>query len=68
MLFIPISLIAAGLLSTIALVLLLLGDAALPGRISLTAASILALGGGALLLGGLLMLEGRHPGPRDQRS
>jgi len=39
-----------------------------PGRISLTAASILALGGGALLLGGLLMLEGRHPGPRDQRS
>ena len=47
----------------------LLGDAALPGRISLTAASVLALGGGVLLLGGLLMLEGRRPAPLvDQRS
>lgn len=65
---IPIALIAAGLLGNLLLVVLLLGDATAPGRIPLAAAAALAIGGGALMLAGLRMLEPRRPDPLDHRS
>lgn len=65
---IPITLIAAGLLGNLLLVVLLLGDATAPGRIPLVVAAALAIGGGALMLGGLRMLEPRRPDPLDHRS
>jgi hypothetical protein len=61
--FIPITLIAAGFLGNLLLVALLIGDATAPGRIPLFAAAVLALGGAALMLGGLALLE-----PRDDRG
>lgn len=64
----PIAMITSGLLSTLLLVLLLLGDATAPGRVPLVVAAALAIGGGALMLGGLRMLEPRRPDPLDHRS
>jgi hypothetical protein len=55
--FIPITLIAIGFLGNLLLVALLIGDATAPGRIPLAAAALLALGGTALMLGGLMWLE-----------
>ncbi len=55
--FIPITLIASGFLGNLLLVALLIGDATAPGRIPLAAAAVLALGGTALMLLGLLGLE-----------
>jgi hypothetical protein len=68
MLFIPLAMLGAGLVLTLMLVLLLLGDATAPGRMPLVAAAVLALGGGGLLLGGLMMLEpmGRRPADRTR--
>jgi hypothetical protein len=60
---IPIALIVTGLLGNLLLVLLLLGDATAPGRVPLAAAAVLAIGGGALMLGGLRLLEPRRPRP-----
>jgi hypothetical protein len=65
---IPIALIATGLLGNLLLVVLLLGDATAPGRVPLVVAAVLAIGGGALMLGGLRLLEPRRPGPLDHRS
>ena len=65
---IPIALIATGLLGNLLLVVLLLGDATAPGRIPLAAAAALAIGGGALMLGGLRLLEPRRSDPLDHRS
>lgn len=65
---IPIALITTGLLSTLLLVVLLLGDATAPGRVPLAVAAVLAIGGGALMLGGLRMLEPRRPETLDHRS
>jgi len=56
----PLTLIGSGFLSNLLLVVLLLGDATAPGRISLAAAAVLALGGGALILGGLMLMEPRR--------
>lgn len=56
----PIAMIATGLLGNLLLVVLLLGDATAPGRVPLLVAAVLALGGGALMLGGLMMLEPRR--------
>lgn len=64
----PIALIAAGLLGNLLLVVMLLGDATAPGRVPLAVAAVLAIGGGALMLGGLRLLEPRRPGPLDHRS
>jgi hypothetical protein len=64
----PIAMITTGLLSTLLLVVLLLGDATAPGRVPLVVAAALAIGGGALMLGGLRMLEPRRPDPLDHRS
>lgn len=64
----PIAMIATGLLSTLLLVVLLLGDATAPGRVPLVVAAALAIGGGALMLGGLRMLEPRRTDPLDHRS
>lgn len=66
--FIPLSLIGAGLLGNLLLVLLLLGDATAPGRLPLAVAAMLALGGGALMLIGLVMLEPRRRPEADHRS
>jgi hypothetical protein len=66
--FIPLSLIGAGLLGNLLLVLLLLGDATAPGRMPLVVAAALALGGGAMMLAGLLMLEPRRRREADHRS
>jgi hypothetical protein len=60
--------IATGLLSTLLLVVLLLGDATAPGRVPLVVAAGLAVGGGALMLGGLRMLEPRRTDQLDHRS
>jgi len=65
---IPLFMIVAGLVGNLLLVVLLLGDATAPGRIPLAAAAVLALGGAALMLGGLMMLEPRRGGPADHRS
>ena len=65
---IPITLITAGLLGNLLLVVLLLGDATAPGRVPLVVAAVLAIGGGALMLGGLRMLEPRRPETLDHRS
>ena len=58
--FIPLTLIATGFLGNLLLVAILMGDATAPGRVSLVAAAILALGGAALMLGGLALLEPRR--------
>lgn len=65
---IPLSMIVAGLAGNLLLVVMLLGDATAPGRIPLVAAAALALGGAALMLGGLMMLEPRRRGPADHAS
>ncbi|MBR0672138.1 hypothetical protein [Neoroseomonas soli] len=65
---IPLAMITAGLVGNLLLVALLLGDATAPGRMSLAVAAVLALGGAALMLGGLMMLEPRRGGPADHRS
>ncbi|BDG71290.1 hypothetical protein [Roseomonas fluvialis] len=57
---IPITLITTGLFGNLLLVVLLLGDATAPGRVPLLVAAVLALGGGALMLAGLMMLEPRR--------
>lgn len=66
--FIPLSMIVAGLAGNLLLVVMLLGDATAPGRIPLVAAAVLALGGAALMLGGLMMLEPRRDRHVDHRS
>lgn len=66
--FIPLSMIVAGLAGNLLLVVMLLGDATAPGRIPLVAAAVLALGGAALMLGGLMMLEPRRDRRLDHRS
>lgn len=65
---IPLAMIGAGLAGNILLVLLLLGDATAPGRLPLALAALLALGGAALMLGGLRMLEPRRREGLDHRS
>lgn len=65
---IPIALIATGLLGNLLLVVLLLGDATAPGRVPLVVAAVLAIGGGALMLGGLRLLEPRRPSSFDHPS
>lgn len=67
---IPITLIVTGFLGNLLLVALLIGDATAPGRIPLMAAAVLALGGAALMLGGLALLEprGEQARPLDHRS
>lgn len=64
----PLTMIVAGLAGNLLLVFLLLGDATAPGRIPLAAGALLALGGAALMLGGLMMLEPRRRGPADHAS
>ncbi|WP_347543118.1 hypothetical protein [Roseomonas sp. CAU 1739] len=54
--FIPALLIGAGFLGNLLLVVLLLGDVTAP----LAAAAVLALGGGALILAGLMLMEPRR--------
>lgn len=66
--FIPLTLIATGFLGNLLLVAMLIGDATAPGRVPLIAAAVLALGGAALMLGGLMMLEPRRRGPADHAS
>lgn len=66
--FIPLAMIGAGLTGNLVLVLLLLGDATAPGRMSLAAAALLAIGGGVLMLGGLMLLEPRRTHELDHRS
>jgi hypothetical protein len=56
----PITLITAGFLGNLLLIVLLLGDATAPGRVPLLVAALLALGGAALMLLGLMMLEPRR--------
>lgn len=58
--FIPMTLIATGFLGNLVLVAMLIGDATAPGRVPLMAAAVLALGGAALILGGLALLEPRR--------
>lgn len=58
--FIPLTLIATGFLGNLLLVAMLIGDATAPGRVPLIAAAVLALGGAALMLGGLSLLEPRR--------
>ncbi|MBR0656199.1 hypothetical protein [Plastoroseomonas arctica] len=55
-----LSLVIMGLLMNALLVLLLLGDALLPMRLSLSAAAVLAVAGGVSLVGGLTMIEPRR--------
>ncbi|MFN7308114.1 MAG: hypothetical protein ACK5TQ_16285 [Acetobacteraceae bacterium] len=57
---IPITLITAGFLGNLLLIVLLMGDATAPGRVPLLVAAVLALGGAALMLSGLMMLEPRR--------
>ena len=56
---IALGLVVTGLLMNMLLVLLLLGDAVLPMRLSLTAAAALAVVGGGALVGGLALIEPR---------
>ncbi|MFN9093529.1 MAG: hypothetical protein ACK5WN_04450 [Alphaproteobacteria bacterium] len=53
-------LIGAGVLCDLVLVALLLGDATATERFSHAAVALLALGGGALKLGGMMILEPRR--------
>ncbi|MDB5316565.1 MAG: hypothetical protein JWO26_391 [Rhodospirillales bacterium] len=55
-----LSLVIIGLMMNMLLVLLLLGDAMLPMRLSLSAAAALALSGGCALVAGLAMIEPRQ--------
>jgi hypothetical protein len=55
-----LGLIGIGVLCDLVLVALLLGDATAPGRFSHAAVALLALGGGALKLGGMMLLEPRR--------
>lgn len=64
----PLTLITAGLVGNLLLVVALLGDVTAPGRMSLVVAAMLALGGGALMLGGLMLLEPRRDREADHRS
>lgn len=57
---IALGLVVTGLLMNMLLVLLLLGDAILPMRLSLTAAAALAVVGGGALVGGLALIEPRR--------
>ncbi len=57
---IALGLVVTGLLMNMLLVLLLLGDAMLPMRLSLTAAAALAAVGGGALVGGLALIEPRR--------
>ena len=66
--FIPATMIGAGTVAMLVLVLLLLGDAAAPGRLSLALAGLLLLGGVALVVGGMVMLEPRRGAQPDHRS
>lgn len=66
--FIPATMIGAGMVSMVVLVLLLLGDTAAPGRLSLGLAGVLLLGGVALVVGGMMMLEPRRGVQPDHRS
>jgi hypothetical protein len=65
---IPLTLIGAGLLGNLLLVIALLGDVTAPGRMPLAVAAVLALGGAALMLGGLMMMEPRRDREVDHRS
>lgn len=65
---IPLILIGVGFAGNLLLVILLLGDATAPGRMPLAVAALLALGGAALMLAGLRMLEPRRRENLDQRS
>lgn len=56
-----LGLVVVGLLSILFTVLLVMGDATLPGRVPPLAAAILAGLGGVLLVGGLWLLEPRRP-------
>jgi hypothetical protein len=66
--FIPPTMIGAGMVSMVLLVLLLLGDAAAPGRLSLALAGLLLLGGVVLVVGGMVLLEPRRGAQPDHRS
>ena len=56
-----LGLVVVGLLAILLTVLLVMGDATLPGRVPPLAAAILAGLGGVLLVGGLWLLEPRRP-------
>lgn len=56
---IALSLVALGLVCILLTVLLVLGDATLPGRLPPMAAALLAGFGGVSLVGGLWLLEPR---------
>ncbi len=58
--FIPLTLITTGFLGNLLLVAMLIGDATAPGRVPVLAAAVLALGGAALMLVGLALLEPRR--------
>jgi len=55
-----LSLVLLGLVSTLATVLLVMGDATLPGRLPPVLAAFLAGFGGASLVAGLWLLEPRN--------
>ncbi|MBL0950165.1 MAG: hypothetical protein IBJ08_05520, partial [Pseudomonas sp.] len=55
-------------LGNLLLVIALLGDVTAPGRMPLVVAAVLALGGGALMLAGLMMMEPRRDREVDHRS
>lgn len=57
---IALGLVVSGLLMNMLLVVLLLGDAMLPMRLSLTAAAALAVVGGGALVAGLALIEPRR--------
>jgi len=61
-----LGLVAAGLILNLLLVVLILGDAFGPGRLSHGIAAGMAVLGGALLLGGLALLEPRLGRRRSQ--
>ena len=55
-----LGLIGTGVLCDLVLVALLLGDATAPGRFSHALVALLALCGGGLKLGGMMLLEPRR--------
>jgi hypothetical protein len=55
-----LGLISIGLVCDLVLVALLLGDATAPGRFSHALVALLALCGGGLKLGGMMLLEPRR--------